>query len=165
MAPPSQIAPLVGCPAYSATFDGRIVRTVGLFELKQRRTPKGYKAVTLKLSGRSLPKQVHPLVLLAFKGSPPQDGRVYTCHHKNRDRGDNDINNLEWATYAEQSADSARWEGDRSCPAKYRAVLVTDIDGEATVYPRLADALAKYAPGRHSSNSTVYKALKSGATA
>lgn len=156
------VAPIPFCPKYSASIDGRIFRTDTKEYLSLRKIFSGYKTVTLKLDGSSIPKLVHLLVLTAFKGGPPDDGQIYTCDHMDRNRSNNCIDNLRWATYSEQFVNSARAQKGSTCPAKYKSIIITKEDGEAIVYPCIAAAMAVIAPTRHACNSSVYKALKSG---
>lgn len=166
MPPSLETAVLVDYPAYSATSDGFIFRTCNNRRLSHAINFQGYVKVSLKVNGQTIPKLVHTLVLLAFKGGPPSDGLKYTCDHKDRKRSNNSVHNLKWSTPTEQAQNSARvlFKGN-SCPSKFRTVIVTDIHGEATIYPRVADAMCKIAPEVHPSNSRVYQALKDGTSA
>jgi hypothetical protein len=52
-----------------------------------KRSTRGYQEVRLAL---------HRLVAHAFHGPPPS--KKHVCHHKDRDPGNNEANNLEWIT-------------------------------------------------------------------
>ena len=158
--------PIPQCPQYSATADGQIIRTDTGSTLSQRVLHNGYMTTTLKISGRSQPKLVHILVLSAFKGGPPHDDAVFTCDHVDRNRSNNRIENLRWATPSQQAANSSNMDIGKARPAQYRPILTTSCEtGEATIYPRLAEAMTAIAPQVHHKNGRVYKALKTGISA
>ena len=61
----------------------------------------GYVCVKLKgLDGKYRTKSVHKLIIEAYFGKPPK-GCI--CHHKNHDRTDNQLENLEYTTYSDNS--------------------------------------------------------------
>lgn len=70
------------------TYSGRI--------LKQRTTPKGYKTVWLCKYGLGRSYRVSRLVALSFLGIPDNPLEV---NHKNGDKGDNRLCNLEWVSH------------------------------------------------------------------
>ena len=78
--------------------DGRVFNCKTNKELKPWKTSKGYLKVDL---GRNLRKSIHRLVAENF--IPNIDNKP-TVNHKNHDKTDNTIENLEWATYKEQIA-------------------------------------------------------------
>ena len=63
---------------------------------------KGYRAVNVKLEGRKKLITIHRLVLMAFVGmpAPGQEAR-----HKNGDKLDNRLVNLEWSTHLDNMHD------------------------------------------------------------
>lgn len=155
------IVPIPGYAAYGATCDGKIFRMNSGREMGLRKTYQGYQAITLSVKGRSIPKLVHTLVLLAFKGGPPQDDSTYSCDHIDRDRSNNCISNLRWATPKEQRHNSSLClDTGKERLAMFRPVIVTDKDGCAVAYPRVANALSVIAPHVHPTNKKVYEALK-----
>lgn len=68
----------------------------GGVQMNQCKTGIGYRAVCLK--GKSYP--VHRLVLLAFVGPCPEG---YEVHHKDGDRANNSLDNLEYVTSSENT--------------------------------------------------------------
>lgn len=90
---------------YYASQDGNIysiVKTSGkLRELKTHTPKSGYKMVKLKeMGGKYKDKSVHRLILNAFIPNPKNKP---LGHHKDHDRLNNAVNNLEWVTYKENS--------------------------------------------------------------
>ena len=61
--------------------------------LKQRYNHKGYMRVGITIDGKRAMKSVHMLVAQTFIANPDNLPQV---NHKNCDRGDNRVSNLEW---------------------------------------------------------------------
>ena len=85
-------------PNYEVSDLGRVRNVKTGRVLKTFTSCGGYLRVDL---GRNCRVKVHRLVALAFCG--PRRGRP-VVNHKNRDRHDNRACNLEWVTYAENTA-------------------------------------------------------------
>lgn len=74
--------------------------------LKPGSGKKGHLYVNLRRDGCAHSKYIHRLVLEAFVGEQPE---IYDCcAHNNGDTSDNRLENLRWATFSENSADSVR---------------------------------------------------------
>ena len=81
--------------AYQAYNDGRIwSKKRGIF-LKLNLNKKGYFQVTLRKNGKNKTEKVHRLILQTFEIQP--DGKN-VCDHVDRNKTNNDISNLRWAT-------------------------------------------------------------------
>lgn len=86
-------------------YDGYLINTNGEVSSKRlknstlavRRDGKGYHQVILYKNGASRSFKVHKLVLCAFVG--PRGDR--TANHKNGNKDDNRLENLEWISNAE----------------------------------------------------------------
>lgn len=71
---------------------------------------KGYRVVWLRKGGGVHKKFfVHQLVGVAFIENP--DGKAFV-NHKNKDRGNNRVSNLEWCTHAENMTHRDTYEGE-----------------------------------------------------
>jgi len=90
--------PCVGWEKYEVSNLGRVrsAHLGNLFDPKPDR--KGYIRVTFRDGARRESPAVHHLVLDAFAGPRP-DG--YVTNHKNCDKADNRIENLEWVLQAD----------------------------------------------------------------
>lgn len=77
-------------------------KTINLYEIKPRLTPNGYAKVYMRenSTGKRLDKYVHRLVAEAFIPNP--DNKKYV-NHKNCNRADNTVENLEWVTAKENT--------------------------------------------------------------
>lgn len=73
--------------------------------LKPQTDHTGYNFVNLWRDGKKSPQRVHRLVLLTFVGVPP-DGSY--ANHKNGNRKENNLDNLEWSTPSENNIHAFR---------------------------------------------------------
>ena len=76
------------------------------FKLKEEFN-HGYKRVALVIDGKTYHKRVHRLVADAFLPNPLN---LPVCHHKDDDKTNNDVSNLEWTTFQENT-DYAKQDG------------------------------------------------------
>ena len=151
---------------YEATREGEIVVTKTGYVKKQRMTSHGYCIVSLYENGTRMRKcaTVHSLVLMAFSGGPPQDGKRYTVDHIDRVRNNNHITNLRWATYAEQSQNSDVCLTKKRCPNRCRPLMSTDDNGTCETFPCVEDAANTTAKGIKTATSVrrIWEAVKTG---
>ena len=77
--------------------------------LKPATKSKGYMYVQLSKDGEAKPKHVHRIVAEAFIPNPENKP---TVNHKNRNKADNSVENLEWATYTENNRHIVRSLGN-----------------------------------------------------
>lgn len=95
--------------------------------LKQSVMGKGYACVSLHKNGVSRSFSIHRIVALTFL-TPPHDQSKKTVNHKNGDKKDNRISNLEWASYRENNIHSIKILNRR--PGNPRKTIVKmDIEG------------------------------------
>ena len=79
---------------YDVTDDGRVYKKDGT-ELNYHYVKRGYKTVCLVENSRTHTKLVHRLVAEAFIPNPNNLPQV---NHKDEDKENNTVNNLEWCT-------------------------------------------------------------------
>lgn len=86
---------------YQVSNDGRVFSERNGIELSQRCTPGGYKIVNLYKNAKQAVSHVHHLVAETFLGSRKKGIAV---HHKNHDKTDNKVENLEYMPRGEHAA-------------------------------------------------------------
>lgn len=108
---------------------------------------------------------VHILVLLTFKGGPPNDNNKYTVDHIDRVRDNNNINNLRWATGSEQYKNSVLHlnKGFNPRPSVCRVIVSYDVNGDYEIYAN-ADIASISVPDVKAitAKRRIYKSLKDG---
>lgn len=99
-----QWAAVPEAPGYEVSTHGRVRR--GAYDVATWPNAKGYRLVSLELAGHTAPqlRYVHRLVLSAFKG--PAAGRL--ANHLSGRKAENTVDNLEWATPAENVQHAVR---------------------------------------------------------
>lgn len=124
----------LGYPSYRVGADGTVwrhLKTCGRWrKLKPRKANKhGHLSVSLWKQGVVGYFLVHQLVLRAFVGPPPVG--MICRHFPDRDPENNRVENLQWGTYEENSADARLHgtdnSGERNGAAKTTAVVVRRI--------------------------------------
>ena len=103
----------LGYPNYWVTVDGRVFSDQKMDYLKPRRTRSGYQAVTLTHESAFQTFLVHRLVALAFIPNP--EGKK-TINHKDGNKENNHVSNLEYATHQENNLHAARILNPNSLP-------------------------------------------------
>jgi hypothetical protein len=123
-----------GFPKYEVSSEGNLqVITTGKTR-KSYVNKGGYKMLSLQLNGKLKGKLIGSLVLTAFVGASTGD---QTVDHVNRNRVDDNLANLRWATKAEQSANRNK---PSTIPATKKPVIVTSSDGNKSEFPSRTEA-------------------------
>ena len=122
---------------YEVSDDGRVRRLPGTLTNGRRIRGgelrpvmvKRYWLVLLQCEGVKWMPRVHQLVALAFLGEPPGPMGVtgYTVNHKDFDKGNNRVENLEWMTAAENHSHAVENGRKSKGERHYKALLTADI--------------------------------------
>jgi hypothetical protein len=121
--------------------------------LKQYQTPNGYLQVSIKINGKYTKKLVHRLV--AEKYIPNNENKP-CVNHKDGNKHNNNVDNLEWCTYSENELHSHRVLGKKTEAEHLRKmrnihikksskkVMQTTIEGQfVNVFESMAEASKK----------------------
>lgn len=92
------IKPIKGFPDYYVSDEGKVYSTKSgkTREIKGGKEGSGYLLVTLCKDGKQYPKKVHRLVLSTFCPIPEMD--KYQVNHRDENKENNKLDNLEWCT-------------------------------------------------------------------
>lgn len=115
----------IGLPAgYAVRDDGEVIsyRHAGGERVLKRNNSAGYPAVSIKVDGIRHTYTVHRLLALAFL--PNAEGKP-TVNHKDGDKGNFALSNLEWSTFSENNQ-HAYTHGLARITAKRRQVSHTN---------------------------------------
>jgi hypothetical protein len=94
---PVSYRPITEAPNYRVGDDGSVWRLRGIWrKLNPWAHKSGHRYVGLRVNGKTLRRQVHRLVLIAFAGSAPSE-KHEVCH-RNGNPSDNRLSNLRWGT-------------------------------------------------------------------
>lgn len=78
--------------------------------MRQAMMPNGYPSISLNKDGRAKSYRVHRLVALAFHPNPENKPCI---NHKNCNRSDNRVENLEWCTWSENNSHAHKYGAQR----------------------------------------------------
>ena len=120
---------------YSVSTEGAVRKDTTNYILSQS-MQQDYKFVTLLINGKQKRMRVHRLVAETFLENP--ENKPYV-NHINGNRGDNNVENLEWVTPSENSqhaVQSGLWGSGRARP-----VIQYNLDGEQmAIFPSASEA-------------------------
>lgn len=100
------MTPIYGFPGYFITESGQVfsAKRIPIIELKQK-INKGYVYVYLCTKSKHTTLKVHRLVAMAFIPNPENKKEV---NHKDGDKLNNNVSNLEWCTRSENNLHAYR---------------------------------------------------------
>ena len=123
---------------------------------KPKRTDKdseGYLRTSLKINGKQERPRIHRLVAKAFVSNPYNKPFV---NHKNGNKADNRVTNLEWCTERENAL-LAYMNGQYCANKRYETIIAVEITTGQTIIFRTQAEAAKFIG---ISDSEVNKVLK-----
>ncbi len=130
--PPEKWAPYPGFPGYSISSYGRVMsyRRLQPREVRPQPDKDGYAIMFLSQdSGGKRVAKLHRSVATAFLGAPPEGKTV--VNHRDGQKANNAVENLEWASIAENNLHARRvlgvHRGEKNPTAKLTATRVAEI--------------------------------------
>jgi HNH endonuclease len=140
------IKPVANFPNYTISSDGLRIQNINTgCNVQQFVKLNGYVGANLNNTSQL----VHRLVLMTFKG-PPDDGE--TCDHIDRNKTNNDISNLRWAS-RELQANNSNIPTERI--NRLKRVVSTDSSGNTVTYLGSREAATAIKPD----NTTLQSAM------
>lgn len=97
-------------------------------QLKQYQTKNGYMQVSMKLNGKYVKKLVHRLVAEAYL---PNKENKPCVNHKDGNKNNNSVENLEWCTYSENELHSHRVLGKKTNEEHLKKMWETHINNSS----------------------------------
>ena len=130
---------LEGFSKYKFSNTGKVWSKSSNKEMFLKAKCTGYVVITLvNDDGNKCTMMVHRLIALTFIPNPENKP---TVNHKNHNRGDNRVENLEWATMAEQNNDKKKQSSEITRCGRTWPVWRCSLDGEKLeYYEKISDA-------------------------
>ncbi len=145
--PPEKWAPYPGFPGYGVSTHGRVMSYRRVYPKEVRAFPdkNGYAIVILsQAGGRRKGAKLHRGVARAFLGDPPEGKTV--VNHRDGQKDNNMVENLEWASIAENNLHARRVLGVQ-CGEKNPTAKLTRAQSEE-IRARYGAGLSMKALGR-----------------
>jgi len=141
--------PIPNHPGYSVFESGKVYSHKSAKYLKWSFQNKGYPYVSLCHQGKAKHFLVHRLVALSYLPNP---NGLPTVNHKNGDRRDPSLINLEWVTNKENHLHSFRELGRLSGQCRLTPSQAKEIDRLLTMGLSDSDIAAQFGVGRKAIN-------------
>lgn len=149
-------------PNYEVSNQGRIKSKNGLIR-NPSTTKTGYKIIFLCKEGTQKCFGVHRLVAKAFIPNPLEKP---TVDHKDRNKANNWVENLRWATRLEQSANFPKRKTDYELGSMYRGVSWAEsnqkyrarleVNGKNKIYPCFFNTELEAGRAYHKKSKELY---------
>lgn len=110
-------------PKYSVSDDGRVRNNTTGKILSPHSDTNGYLSVCLYRDGKPSTKRIHKLVAEAFIPNP---FNLHDTNHKDGNRSNNNVNNLEWCTRSYNMLHSYRVLGKKPRSTDRKAILCVE---------------------------------------
>lgn len=140
---------------YEVSNYGQVRNKTTQYILKPRICKTGYYQVSIRLNGLSKFKNqyIHRLVAEAWLPNPESKPSV---NHKDGDKNNNCVDNLEWMTYAEQQAHRTDILGKKNIGSPKRVGQYTKDNELIKIYDSVEDAAASFGKSRVNIDSAIH---------
>ena len=163
------IIPLYCCKEYKVDSDGFIISKRDHKPMKPSLSPNGYLTTTVMINGKRKTMPIHSAVAKSFLGDKTSDGLV--INHKDGNKQNNHLDNLEWITPKENirhAIDELGLNNKEENNPNARAIVGKDKNTLKTIYsfPAIMTAGRHFADGNEKRakhiQDIIYKVIKGG---
>ena len=140
---------------YEVSNCGNIRNKTTKYVLKQRLTKTGYYQVSIKLdnTGKFQNQYVHRLVAIAWL---PNEDNKPSVNHKDGNKNNNSVDNLEWMTYVEQQAHRTNILGKKNSGSPKKVGQFTKDGKLINIYQSVEEAASAFGKSRVNIDSAIH---------